>query len=339
VALVRLKKVATAKRFNFQFKNVTKEQHFELNEEILNDSVATLDVVSNMVLQYAGLKEAYTEYLKAADRLNFYAQGLFKVDDVLKVVEGQNNNERYNSFCDESKMKVWREVIKKVGIERYMTNAVQQNFNRFTQTQGALDFTIENIQALVSMLIQNSGNILEKAVIDLFDLFTSYYHENRLHVEGWKTNDKWKVNQKVILPNFLSSSFSEHYSSNYSRWSEYSDIDRVMCYLTGKRYEDFNEPIKEYPYNAKRQDKSYKMTSLQHAVGCTRWGDSSLQESEFFNFRCYKKGTLHITFKDKFLWQDFNMRACSGKNWLPEKERKQWQQQKPFATQLNLLAA
>lgn len=327
VALVRLKKVANAKRFDFEFKNVTKEQHFELNEETLKDAIATQDVVGNMVLQYASLKEAYVEVLKANARLEFYAQGLFSdggavkgLESVLKGVTGQTNSERYNSFSDESKMQVWRQVIKKVGIERYMTNAVQKNFNRFTQTQGALDFTNENIQALVRMLIENSGNILEKAVVDVFDIFTSYHKENRLHVEGWKTNDRWKVNQKVILPAFVSSAWSEHYSANHYRWSEYGDIDRVMCYLTGKRYEDLN---------GWRLDESIRKVKV---------GDSGLHESEFFSFRCYKKGTLHITFKDKFLWQEFNMRACSGKNWLPEAEKKKWQAQKKQPSHLQLAA-
>lgn len=339
VALVRLNKVSNSKRFAFEFKNVTREQHFDLSEETLKDAIATQDVVSNMVLQYSSLKEAYTEYLKAFDRLKFYSQGLLKIEDVLKAVEGQTNNERYNGFCDESKMLVWREVIKKVGIERYMTNAVQKNFNRFTQTQGALDFTTENIQALVAMLMENSANILEKAVTDVFDLFTAYFKENRLHVEGWKTNNKWKVNQKVILPSFLSSDYSEHFSASHYRWSEYSDIDRVMCYLSGKRYEDFEEPIGEYDYNTKQKDKTFKMVSIQRAVSRTKVGDSSLQESEFFYLRCYKKGTLHITFKDKFLWQEFNMRACAGKNWLSESEHKAWQSQKPFHVHQNLLAA
>jgi len=339
VALVRLQKVAVDKRFDFKFKNVTKEQHFNLNEETIKDQVATLDVVGNMVLQYSELKLAYTEYLKAADRLHFYAQGLFKIDDVLKTIEGQSNNEKYNSFCDASKMQVWRQVIKKVGIERYMTNAVQQNFNRFTQTQGALDFTIENIQSLVAMLISNSDNILENAVLDVFDLFTKYHKENRFHVEGWKTNDKWKVNQKVILPNFLSSDFGEYFSASHYRWNEYSDVDRVMCYLSGKRYEDFDKPVQDYPYNTKRREKAFEIISLQHAVSCTKVGDSSLQESEFFYFRCYKKGTLHITFKDKFLWQEFNMRACSGKNWLSEAEKKTWKAQKPFVSNQLSIAA
>lgn len=310
VALVRLKKQSNSKRLDFEFQNTTREQHFDFSEETLKDAVATQDIIGNMVLQYGNLKEAFAEYLKAMDRLKFYAQGLVDTTKVLAAVSGETNNEKYNSFCDESKMLVWRNVIHKIGIERYMTNAVQQNFSRFTQTQGALDFTPENIKSLVQMLLENGSQILEKAVVDVFDLFTAYHKDNRLHVEGWKTNDRWKVNQKVILPGFLSTMWNSMYEANYHRWNEYSDIDKVMCYLTGKRYEDLGE------------------NSIQRAIKKVRIGDSGLHESEFFNFRCYKKGTLHITFKDKFLWQEFNMRACSGKAWLPEAEKRQWQQQK-----------
>lgn len=34
--------------------------------------------------------------------------------------------------------------------------------------------------------------------------------------------------------------------------------------------------------------------------------------------RCYKKGTLHMHFKDKELWERFNLTAARGKNWLPD---------------------
>ncbi|MCP4761329.1 MAG: DUF4942 domain-containing protein, partial [archaeon] len=58
--------------------------------------------------------------------------------------------------------------------------------------------------------------------------------------------------------------------------------------------------------------------------------------SEFFNFRCYKKGTLHLHFKDDWLWEEFNMRACAGKNWLPEAEREKWEEERKANTQLRL---
>ncbi|MBL7128508.1 MAG: DUF4942 domain-containing protein [Ignavibacteria bacterium] len=31
----------------------------------------------------------------------------------------------------------------------------------------------------------------------------------------------------------------------------------------------------------------------------------------------FKKGTIHLTFKDDKLWEKFNLEAARGKNWLP----------------------
>jgi hypothetical protein len=41
-------------------------------------------------------------------------------------------------------------------------------------------------------------------------------------------------------------------------------------------------------------------------------------ESTFFKMRYFKKGTLHLEFKDADLWERFNITAAKGKNWLPE---------------------
>jgi hypothetical protein len=40
-------------------------------------------------------------------------------------------------------------------------------------------------------------------------------------------------------------------------------------------------------------------------------------ESEFFELRFFKKGTLHLYFKEEYLWKEFNIRAAKAKNWLP----------------------
>ncbi|MDO6389008.1 DUF4942 domain-containing protein [Pontibacter sp. BT731] len=313
VALVRLEK-KTVSRFEFDLNNKGTEKAFSFDEESIKNPIARQDAVGNLLIQYDNLKESYTEYLKAREKLKFYSQGLFEgtntIERTIDGIQGENSADRYNAFCDDSKMVVWRMIIQKLGIERYMTKSVQENFSKFTQSQGALNLNKENIQQLVNMLLENGNNILEQAVIDVFDLFTSYFKENRLHVEGWKTNDRWKVNKKVILPNFVSSAWSAYYSTSHYRYSQYGDIDKVMCYLSGKRYEDLGEG------------------ALDRSIHNVKVGDSGLYESEFFYFRCYKKGTLHITFKSDFLWQEFNMRATAGKQWLPESERKAWQESK-----------
>jgi hypothetical protein len=232
----------------------------------------------------------------------------------------------FNRFTDKMKSEIWKVVLSKINIQRFMTDAVRKNFNQFCAAQGAMDFTKENVANLITMIFENKEMILEQAIVDVFDMFTRYHNENRCHIEGWKTNDKWKVNRKIILPNwvrfgeYMSASdirqYGDKFKTNYSYHSEYSDIDKVMCYISGKNYDQCHTIYEAL---------DYRFTQLGNVKGGSFDGTC---ESEFFNMRFFKKGTLHIEFKDKHLWQEFNMRACAGKQWLPEAEERKWKESK-----------
>ena len=307
IAIVRLAK-KEKNNLDFNFEGVNSEDNINLNEDILNNQLMALDTIGNMVLQYERLKETFVSFLKANDGLKFYSQGLFtEYATIEKLITADGNNkQKYNSFCDNTKLEIWKMVIDKTGMQRYMTNNVRQNFSKFITSQGSMDFTKENVKNLIRTLILNKNTILENAITDIFDLFTKYHKENRCYIEGWKTNDKWKVNMKVILPGFVETNYNGNYSRNVHHWDQYSDIEKVMCYITGKTYES--------------------ITHLDDLIRQVRIGDFSAQRSEFFTFRCYKKGTLHIEFNDPYLWEEFNLRACAGKNWLPEAEQKEYEQ-------------
>jgi len=40
-------------------------------------------------------------------------------------------------------------------------------------------------------------------------------------------------------------------------------------------------------------------------------------ESEFFTMRFFKKGSLHLTFKNEKLWETFNRVVAAERGWLP----------------------
>ena len=42
--------------------------------------------------------------------------------------------------------------------------------------------------------------LFEKSVANVFDELTRYHNGNTNHTEGWKTNDSYKVNQKLVFP-------------------------------------------------------------------------------------------------------------------------------------------
>lgn len=318
VALVRLHKNSSGE-FDFNFTPNEKESIEDFTEEISSgNQMALNDKLGSYIRMYEKSKEAFVKYIKAKSELEFYAaelMGKVGFESTLKnaeSVQSKDKREIYNTFVDELKVRSWDQILQKVGIERYMTNNVRNNFNKFKTMQGATDLTRANVMQFVNFICSASGQILNQAVVDVFDIFTKYHKENRCYEEGWKTNSSWKVNKKVILPNFIDSSWGTYYTKNSARWQEYSDIDRAMCYLTGKNYDDFTTQVSGN-YTTRENERKYKMESLQHAVSCVKVGDSGVYESEFFKFRCYKKGTLHIWFKDEALWAKFNQVACDGK--------------------------
>lgn len=302
IAMVRLQKKTEGGKFDFQFEAVNNEQRPDFSEDLAGNQIALNDVIGATINQYQRTKDAYLEYIKAKKALEFYSQGLLNertsITDIAdKAFHRDDLPGSYNRFNDELKMDVWRRILSKMNIEKYLTAGVRANFQKFTQQQGGMDITRENIRNLVGMIVANRSNIMTQAVVDVFDTFTKYHECNRVHIEGWKTNSAWKANRKVILPYYLEWSYSGCFRINHRRWDEFHDIDKVMCWLTGKQLEN--------------------ILSLKDAIQQVRMGDSSLHTSEFFEFRCFKKNTLHLTFRDKDLWDRFNQEACKGKNWLP----------------------
>lgn len=333
VCMVRLSKKQDTKGLDFEFETVTKEKDFALDEEALKNPIATRDIIGNMMLQYDKLKETFVDYLRVTEQLEFYSQGLIgnkhtDVHDILKkaLKDGSGKKGKYNKFCDGMKQEIWGMVLGKLNIQKYMTHKVRENFQKFTHTQGSLDFTKENVSSLVNMIFENRNNILETAITDVFDIFTKYHKENRCHIEGWKTNDNWKVNRRIVLPygvkygeymnQYDLKKCGDTFKISYSKSSEYSDIDKVMNYITGFNYEKSETIESALERKFEILGKVYSGTF------------DNTCESRFFNIKFFKKGTIHLEFKDERLWQEFNMRACAGKNWLPENERKQWEASK-----------
>lgn len=321
VALVRLHKEAAENPFDFQFKNVKSDDIPDLDESIFENQVLVKDVIGNMMLQYEELKKFYVDFRKSLAGISFYGNdltGQYKSPGEMAWDSASLSRKAgFNKFTKEIKHEMWQIVFKKTNIEKYMTHKVRENFHEFSKQQGYMDFNRENVIALIEMIVSNRGNILEQAIVDVFEIFTKYHEENRCHVEGWKTNDAYKVNQKVIMPYWVKygeyrssydlKEYGDKFSHNYSRESEYSDIDKVMCYITGEKFEEII---------------SIRRAMKEHfdIIGTIKTGDQydSTCESTFFKIKFFKKGTVHITFKDRFLWEQFNLRAARGKNWLPE---------------------
>lgn len=336
VALVRLRVTNEAQSFDFDFSDY-EPQKIEFDESFVKNEVARKDLIGNMMIQFEQAKKAYKEYIEAQKKWEHYTNFVLTAATYRNPKDFDKQDlppmKRYNHFNNKIKATMWRTVITELGLERYMTSKIQQNFNVFIQQQSAMSFTKENVHDLFQMLVMNSGSILEQSIIDVFEMLTAnYYSENRCYVEGWKTNDRYKVNKKIIAPmyvkhgEYMSSydlkQYGDRFSLGYNGEHKYTDIDRALCYISGKPYEHITT-IKS-ALQTKFEQLGKVFTGHKFDNSCS---------STFFDIKFYKKGTVHLKFRDNFLWQEFNMRACAGKQWLPDNERTEWENKRKKCTE------
>ncbi|WP_216726145.1 DUF4942 domain-containing protein [Hymenobacter siberiensis] len=330
-ALIRLTKPESATKFDFDFGTRHGEHGPDFTADNLKDGVAMRDLVGNMIMGFDKTKAEFIEYMKARERLTYWGADIKGVNlSVLTLAEaaiaetkGDKKN-AYNEFITSVTAEMWQAVIGKLDMQQLMTHKVREDFTKFSKSQGYMDFTKRNVASMVEMLFDNKHNILEQAVVQVFDMFTDYHKENRLHVEGWKTNSAWKVNRKVILPYWVALDEWSGFSISHRKWSQYSDIDKAMCHLTGTRFDADKQNPQLHPGCHTIEEalrRKFKVLGRIHSGPF-----DGTCESQFFDLRFFKKGTLHITFKDEHLWQEFNLRACAGKNFLPPKEEEAFRQ-------------
>lgn len=79
-----------------------------------------------------------------------------------------------------------------------------------------------------------------------------------------------------------------------------------MCYISGANFDSINsvsEALRQH-INALNKD-----SNLRH--------DDKI-DSTFFHLRIFKKGTVHIEFRDFDLLDEVNRRSTQGKKWVPD---------------------
>lgn len=334
VAMVRLHKEEVDNRWSIEFGEGARIDSCPNFYETASSSseIALNDQIGGYIRSWQKAQEAAIDFIKARKRLEFYLSPFMPIEkaeeDIRTGMEESGSMQgAYNSFLNSAKSAAWM----KLGVEKYMTANLRKTFAQFCQAQGAYEINRENIHRLIQFVCLNTQNIMKQAVVDVYDTFCLFYKDNAVHKEGWKTNARFRVNKKVILPGFVSAGYnwqkfgcSKYFRVQYDRHSEYRDIDKVMCYLSGIPFESLNKLKRscEGIKGAEMYPDSYEYLGLEKAISFVEVGDKGVHESAFFNFKCYKKGTLHIEFKDENLWERFNLFVNEGKMELGYSEGK-----------------
>ena len=136
----------------------------------------------------------------------------------------------------------------------------------------------------------------------VWDNFTSRfnwneYSKNIHYYNGWKTNNAFKCNKRIILPLNAFNGWSKNFEI-FQIDGVLSDIEKAMNYLDCGRTED--------------SDMTNKLSVAQER------GINTNIDTKYFTVTLYKKGTAHLTFKDLDLLKKFNLYCGKKLNWLPD---------------------
>ena len=292
--------------------------------ESLNFELATRDSIGNLVIEYNRLAEQYAEI-----SAKVYAFGLaaktfmndrgstYALEECLKKCLGyifrgcwNHESDGYKqredlAFINVLRTQAWDALISQTRFRSLVSSNMERDFEQWRKSNGDMPFNEENIGNLFDSLMASKDDILRQCILNAFDLMTRYHEGNRAVLKGYKTNEAWRVNRKVILPGYISSWYG--LSLNSYRLENVYDIDRAMAALNGQLFDDIPLPI---------------WKSVEEHCRSGNYESGQPFDSTFFTLRAYRCGSLHLCFKDEDLLTRFNRIAAEGKNWLPDAKQR-----------------
>jgi len=267
-------------------------------------AVAKPDVVAALVQNYEAACRHYITYRTASRRM----QLLEKQFDLHKVRQGgRGRSDEYSysgatdtkshaAYISDLNRAAWYTLFRLTGFEARMTSAAKTQFEKTQARYGNLEFTTQNIDLVLQAVMDGAGTILVQCVLDVYDNLTRYYKDNRSYHEGWCTNDRWAVGRKIILPG-IGGGYNGRYDVGWGwRKDGFDDLDKAMCFVAGRLFENIDSIVK--------------------AVNATDRISGARTQSEFFDIVLYKKGTIHLTFRDPAVWRRFNQVVARERQWL-----------------------
>ena len=297
-----------------------------IGDDLQHNELATPSYIKNSVAAFMNAKDALKDVFKALARFNYYADGCGANKNHShekyhkQLFEHIQNGKQadYNAAVEEMTANAWGDFFNRPAYQKMITAGVQEAFKKEQVKRGAMAFNEANLNSFLDTLIGTRGQVMQKAITDSFDFLTTYDKKNVVYKEGWKTNSHYKVNQKCIVPalhtvdKYGYTGYDYYYSHKIN--GTFDDIDRALCFIVGTPFdkiagETINQAVSRIINEGRDADN-----------GKVPIGTKSIyerpHESHFFTLRLYKKGTMHLQFKDESLWARFNQAAAEGKNWL-----------------------
>lgn len=219
----------------------------------------------------------------------------------LKVNDSESN--LINNYIESIRYKYWETLFSTDKFRKLFTSELLKEFQaRLTELKD-YEFNEFNILQLQKDMSNKLVKSVEQTILDLFEdlsykhSYNEEFSKNIHYYNGWKTNDAYKINKKVIIPLRAMDWWDKKFAYSNSVYEKLADIEKVLNYLNNKEIESIDlEKVLQENLRA-QQNKNI--------------------ECKYFTLTFYKKGTCHLVFKDDDLLLKFNIFGSQKKGWLP----------------------
>lgn len=223
-------------------------------------------------------------------------KGVFK-NDYFEVIRRNNNGDtgpqEVEAVGKEIKRRVWTAIVDRMEVKKLMSIKRREDLDRqlagdssrYEPVPELPDVTEANILGMFKDTMAKATDYANEAVFEVFD----WLRPQGGRTAALKTNDKWKIGNKVIIGWCVEMAYSRgKFNVKYDREKNLLALDNVFHMIDGKGtmkgyYGPLCNAIKESP--------------------------DGTGETDYFKFKCCKNHNLHVEFKRPDLVQKINKTA------------------------------
>lgn len=265
-----------------------------------NEVRERLDDITRLVYEYEQavklIRDAYEAHIRKIRFLEYVSN----VNDGKLYTPRDGAEDDYENELQRLRMKYWTFILRTDEFMKKLTTEARDKLSRQIEATADLEINVTNVYMLLQAIMANSSDMLVSSVVSMFEKVTSFsrrdYSDNIHYYNGWYTNDAYKIGKKIIYPFYTEFSAWDMGSRDKS----FNSVDyRIKGFILDllKAFEPFR-PV----------DYDFKMNAL---------GDF---ENDVLRFKMFKKGTVHVWFKDLETLNKINFVCGRHFNWLPTED-------------------
>ena len=331
IACIHLWKPRTGKdEFADYFSFVPEEE-----QRIQAEGIIGYNPIREIVNRYTAAVSKYDAVIAASEEINSLTSVFTDCAIRFGAYDPNTKENRTISraqFKKQLQKAAWREIFKRMDMEKYVTRSIREDINRFVERQTNVPFTVRNIFRMIELVFMTHGDRMQETLTQAFDMICSFSAENSTAGEKWKTNSDYMINRRFIVPyitDYDSRWPTDHVKLQWGSTDKLDDITKALCYLTGTPYEN---TARLYESVTNRDIPWGEWATMTKTV--TTPSGEKFTKTGFFRIRGYKKGTMHFEFLDEDVWAKFNAEVARIRGWQLPKPRKNRPSKKEVRTTL-----